>query len=129
MANIEQNLTISEVAERTGLSAHTLRYYERIGLMSPIVKGLRGHRRYDEDDLDWITLIQRLRSTDMSVREMRHFADLVRQGDTTIRERRKLLEKHQATLQARLEDIEQTLELLDHKVTTYRSMEKDEEER
>ena len=121
----EQKLTISEVAEQTGLSAYTLRYYERIGLMAPVTKGLRGHRRYDKADLGWITLIQRLRSTDMSVKEMQHFAELVRRGDETVSERRKLLEKHRATLRARLEDIEQTLKLLDHKVTTYRNMEQE----
>lgn len=127
MADNHQHLTISEVTEQTGLSAHTLRYYERIGLMTPITKGLRGHRRYDRDDLGWITLIKRLRSTDMSVKEMRHFAELVRQGDVTISERRELLERHRATLRARLENIEQTISLLDHKVTTYRNMEKDKE--
>ncbi len=125
MAETKQHLTISEVEEQTGLSAHTLRYYERIGLMAPISKGLRGHRRYDKDDLGWITLIKRLRSTDMSIKEMQHFAELVRQGDATISERRKLLEKHQIELQQKLVDIEETLSLLDHKVTTYRNMEKD----
>ncbi len=125
MAETKQHLTISEVEEQTGLSAHTLRYYERIGLMAPITKGLRGHRRYDKDDLGWITLIKRLRSTDMSIKEMQHFAELVRQGDATISERRKLLEKHQIELQQKLVDIEETLSLLDHKVTTYRNMEKD----
>lgn len=125
VAETKQHLTISEVEEQTGLSAHTLRYYERIGLMAPITKGLRGHRRYDKDDLGWITLIKRLRSTDMSIKEMQHFAELVRQGDATISERRKLLEKHQIELQQKLVDIEETLSLLDHKVTTYRNMEKD----
>lgn len=125
MTDEVQNLTISEVAERTGLSAHTLRYYERIGLMTPVTKGLRGHRRYDKDDLGWLRVIQHLRSTDMSVKEMQHFAKLVHQGDETVGERRKLLEKHRATLQARLENIQETLRFLDHKVTTYRSMEKE----
>ena len=128
MAETNQHLTISEVAEQTGLSAYTLRYYERIGLMTPVIKGLRGYRRYDRDDLGWITLIKRLRSTDMSVKEMQHFADLVRQGESTISERRELLEKHRTVLRQRIEDIEQTLNLLDHKVTTYRNMEKGKEQ-
>ena len=125
MTTIEQKLTISEVAEQTGLSAHTLRYYERIGLMAPIGRGERGHRRYDASDLEWIVLIQRLRSTDMPVKEMQRFAELVRRGDETISERRKLLETHQTKLKAQLDDIEKTLKLLDHKVTTYRNMEKE----
>lgn len=123
-----KDLTISEVTAHTGLSAHTLRYYERIGLMKPINKGLRGHRSYNEDDLDWIKLITRLRSTGMSIKEMQHFADLVRQGEETVSERRKLLERHQTNLQLRLKDIEVTLGLLDHKVTTYRNMEKNSKE-
>ena len=123
MTNSKQ-LTISEVAEQTQLSAHTLRYYERIGLMTPITKGKRGHRRYDREDLEWIVLIKRLRSTGMSVKDMQHFAELVRSGDETFSERRRLLEHHQTRLQAQLEDIEQTLKLLDHKVTTYRNLEK-----
>lgn len=123
----DAQLTIREVAEQTGLSAHTLRYYERIGLVAPIGKGLRGHRRYGSGDLEWLVLIQRLRSTGMPVREMQRFAELVRRGDETISERRKLLETHQRALQAQLTDIEATLELLEHKVTTYRNLESGEE--
>ena len=123
---MRSGLTISEVSEQTGLSAHTLRYYERIGLMAPIDKGLRGHRRYDSGDLEWLVLIKRLRSTGMSVKEMQRFAELVRRGDETFSERRKLLEHHQAALKERLRDIEATLELLDHKVTTYRKLESGE---
>ncbi len=116
-------LTISEVSRQAGLSAHTLRYYERIGLLAPIDKGLRGHRRYDAGDLEWLVLIQHLRSTGMSAREMQRFAELVRQGDETASERRKLLETHQKALQTQLKDIEKTLKLPDHKVTIYRKLE------
>ena len=115
-------LTIQEVATRTGLSAHTLRYYERIGLTAPIQRAPSGHRRYrDEEDLEWLVLIKHLRATNMSIREMQRFAELVRQGDGTIKQRLKLLRVHQRKLQAQLAEIQETLELLDHKVTTYRN--------
>lgn len=115
-------LSIQEVAKRTGLSAHTLRYYERIGLMAPIKRSESGHRRYSEDDLEWLVLIQRLRATNMSVQEMQRFAAFVREGDATIGERLALLEAHQQKLTVQLDEIKQTLALIEHKVTTYRNL-------
>ena len=74
-------LTIGEVAERTGLTRHTLRYYERDGLMLGVDRGGSGHRRYSEHDLGWIELITKLRATGMPIREVRRYAELVRAGD------------------------------------------------
>lgn len=118
-----EELTIQEVAEQTGLSAHTLRYYERIGLMAPIQRAESGHRRYSEDDLEWLVLIKRLRATHMPIAEMQRFAEFVRRGEETIGERLKLLEAHQRKLQVQLEEIQGTLGLLEEKVTTYRNWE------
>jgi len=73
-------LTISEVAERTGLTRHTLRYYERDGLMLGVGRAGSGHRRYSERDLGWIELITKLRATGMPIREVRRYAELVRAG-------------------------------------------------
>ncbi len=74
-------LTIAEVAERTGLTRHTLRYYERDGLMLGVGRVGSGHRRYSERDLGWIELITKLRATGMPIREVRRYAELVRAGD------------------------------------------------
>ena len=72
----------------TGLTADTLRYYERDGLIvRPVVRVSSGHRRYGEDDIDWILLITRLRSTGMRIRDVRRYADLVRAGDGNEQER------------------------------------------
>ena len=118
-------LTIQAVAERTGLTTHTLRYYERIGLMAPIGRAESGHRRYFDSDLEWLELLQRLRATGMPIREMQRFAELARQGDATISERRALLEVHQQKLEAQMREIQRTLTLLEHKVSTYRTWEAD----
>lgn len=78
---MSEALTIQEVAERTALSPHTLRYYERVGLLEAPDRAASGHRRYGEGDLEWLTLLKRLRATGMPIREMRRYAELVRQGD------------------------------------------------
>src|SRR5690606_36547637 len=83
--------TISEVAALTGLSAHTLRWYERIGLMPHVDRSHTGQRRYTNRDLDWLALVGKLRLTGMPVADMVRYAELVRAGDHTYRERYELL--------------------------------------
>lgn len=112
-------LTIQEVADKTGLSAHTLRYYERIGLLEPVARAGSGHRRYDEHDLEWVVLLTRLRATGMPIAEMQRFATLVRQGNISISERCILLEAHRRRLEADLHEIQATLTLLDGKLEHY----------
>jgi DNA-binding transcriptional MerR regulator len=87
-------LGIAEVAARTGVSAHTLRYYERIGLIGAVERAERGERRYAQSDLRWVEFLQRLRATGMPVREMRQFAQLRRGGPGTVAARRAVLEAH-----------------------------------
>jgi len=84
-------LTIAEAAERTGLTRHTLRYYERDGLMLGVGRAGSGHRRYSERDLGWIELITKLRATGMPIREVRRYAELARAGDGNEDERLGLL--------------------------------------
>jgi DNA-binding transcriptional MerR regulator len=117
---MDHELSIQQVALQTGLSVHTLRYYERIGLMDPIGRASSGHRRYTESDLEWIILLTRLRTTDMPIAEMQLFAQLVRQGEGTITERLAVLEAHQRKLHQQLEAIQMTLVLLDEKIAHYR---------
>jgi DNA-binding transcriptional MerR regulator len=117
------DLTIAEMAERTGLSAHTLRYYERIGLLDPIRRGIGGQRRYGEDDLQWVAFLQRLRATGMPIRDMQRYADLRRQGDSTITERRVLLEEHRDELIGRIEELQRELQTLTDKISHYAQLE------
>ena len=80
--------SIAEASEQTGLTIDTLRYYERDGLLLRAVpRSSTGQRRYSDDDITWIVLITRLRATGMSIAEVRHYADLVRQGEGTEQQR------------------------------------------
>jgi DNA-binding transcriptional MerR regulator len=119
-------MTIAEAAERSGLSAHTLRYYERIGLIHPVGRGANGHRRYGRDDLEWLTLLIKLRATGMPIRQMVEYAELVREGDHTAARRREMLEAHRDAIHAQLIELNETAAVLDHKIAMYREMENSE---
>lgn len=114
-----EDLTISEVAERTGLTRHTLRYYERDGLMLGVGRAGSGHRRYTEGDLGWIELISKLRTTGMPIREVRHYAELVRAGDGNEGERLALLRAHRERVLAQLEAMSAHLDAIDVKIGYY----------
>lgn len=118
-----ETLTIREVAERTALSPHTLRYYERVGLLDAPSRAVSGHRRYGEGDLEWLTLLKCLRATGMPIREMQRYAALVRQGDGSVSARRELLEAHQQILHQQRNEINETLAALDRKLAVYRELE------
>src|SRR6266545_4497808 len=104
-----EGLTIAEVAARTGLTAHTLRYYERDGLMEPPSRGWNGPRRYSAQDLGVLTLLTRLRATGMSIAETRRCGDLCRQGPSTMEARRQLLEEHRAQVLERIAALQEDL--------------------
>ena len=112
-------LTISEVAERTGLTRHTLRYYERDGLMLGVGRADSGHRRYSERDLGWIELITKLRATGMPIREVRRYADLVRAGGGNEEERLALLQAHRERVLAKLNTMAAYLDAIDMKISYY----------
>jgi DNA-binding transcriptional MerR regulator len=113
------DLTIAEVAERTGLTRHTLRYYERDGLMLGVGRSGSGHRRYTEHDLGWIELITKLRATGMPVREVRRYAELVRAGGGNEDERLALLRAHRGRVRAQLETMTAYLDAIDMKISYY----------
>ena len=114
------SLTIAEAAEQTGLTAHTLRYYERDGLMrTPVRRSASGHRAYDEDDLAWISLISKLRATGMPIRDVKRYADLVRAGAGNEDERLELLRAHRERVLRQLDEVRDHLSAIDHKVELY----------
>ena len=113
-------LSISEAAERSGLSAHTLRYWERAGLLEPVERNGSGHRRYAEEDLERIRFLTKLRATGMPIRQVRRYAELIGQGDGTNQERLELLEAHRKAVLAQLEETAGHLELIDWKINLYR---------
>jgi DNA-binding transcriptional MerR regulator len=113
-------LSVAEAAEVSGLSAHTLRYYERAGLLEPVSRNGSGHRRYEAADLERINFLAKLRGTGMPIREVRRYAALMRAGETTNEERLALLEAHRETVAAKLEATVKNLELIDWKINFYK---------
>lgn len=120
---MDTGIPIRVFAARTGLSAHTLRYYERIGLLDPVGRASSGHRRYLADDLAWVEFLTRLRATGMPVRVMQRFAALRRHGDRTLPGRRELLEAHQRNIEQHLADLEINLAAITEKIQHYRDLE------
>src|SRR5690242_4829140 len=112
----QDRYTISEVVAFTGLTAHTLRWYERIGLMSSIDRSHTGQRRYSNRDLDWLDFVTKLRLTGMPVADMVRYAELVREGETTYPERRELLEQTRRDVVSRIAELHDTLSVLDRKI-------------
>jgi DNA-binding transcriptional MerR regulator len=119
-ANQEQ-LSIGDVAARTGLSVHALRYYEREGLLlSPRVKRARGgHRRYTPEDVRWVEICLRLRASGMPLAEIREYAELVREGPGNEAQRLELLRKQQQRVEEQLAELSQCLNIISHKVAVY----------
>jgi DNA-binding transcriptional MerR regulator len=114
------SLTIAEAAEQTGLTAHTLRYYERDGLMRTAVRrSASGHRAYDEADLAWITLIAKLRATGMPIRDVKQYAALVRAGAGNEAERLDLLKAHRQRVLQQLDEVRSHLGAIDYKIDLY----------
>jgi len=113
-------LSIADAALATGLTTHTLRYYERDGLMlEPVARASSGHRRYTEQDLGWIVMLTRLRGTAMPIREVRAYADLCRAGDGNEVQRLALLHAHRERVLAQLADVQENLEAIEQKIGIY----------
>jgi DNA-binding transcriptional MerR regulator len=115
-------LTVGEAAAKVGLSVHTLRWYEQEGLVEPVGRDTLGRRRYSHADLDWLQLLTCLRTTGMSVRDMRRYAELARRGPETVSERLRLFEEHRARVLDRIADLQRDLEAINFKITMYRGM-------
>ena len=118
-----REFTISETAALTGVSVHTLRYYERAGLMRGAVpRAASTHRRYREDDIGWVQFITRLRSTGMSIRQIHDYAEMARKGEGNEAERLELLERHRDRVLEQMREIERHLAAIDFKIELYRDL-------
>ena len=120
MATLEHELTVADAAREAGVSGHTLRYYERAGLLPAVERNGSGHRRYTSDDVAWVVMITRLRATGMPIRRIREYAELVWAGEGTERERLAIMEAHREHVLEQLAAIEHNLELIDYKISLYR---------
>jgi DNA-binding transcriptional MerR regulator len=115
----KDKLTIQEAAEATGLSAHTLRYYERIGLIHPINREENTRRCYTVDDIGWIDFLLKLRATGMSIKDMQRYAELQRMGDETLPERLEMLKRLRNQVEAHVEEMNEHLKLIHYKIDYY----------
>lgn len=122
-------LSIQQVASVTELSPHTLRYYERIGLLGPVKRASSGHRRYSSQDIAWIDFLTRLRTTGMPIQEMQQFAELRRQGDRTFYQRRQLLESHRQAVHQKLTELTHNLTVIEDKIRHYQTLEQQHDSR
>ncbi|MEW4368415.1 MerR family transcriptional regulator [Paenibacillus kandeliae] len=120
---MEKSLNIQQMVDMTGLSAHTLRYYERIGLLRNIERNAQGHRIYAAQDVAWVEFLLRLRDTGMNIAGMQRFAELRSQGDATASERRQMLEQHELQLQQQLASLQDHLHNIGDKIQYYRQLE------
>ena len=112
-------MKISEVSEKFELSADTLRYYERIGLIPPVNRTDSGIRDYNDLDLRRVEFIKCMRSAGLPVEVLIEYVGLVQQGDVTAKERRQILIEQREDLLDKIESLEKVLGILDHKIEVY----------
>lgn len=112
-------MTIAEASRKYGLSADTLRYYERIGLIPPVPRTKSGIRDYDEASCQWIELMRCMRAAGVQIEALAEYVRLYQLGEETWEDRRALLADQREKLRARMEEMRQSLERLDYKISLY----------
>ena len=112
-------LTPAEMADRTGVTVDTLRYYEKEGLLTGVGRAASGHRRYDQEDVLWVQVLRCLRMTGMTIEQLRRYCDLGEQGEQTKSERRRILVEHRQEVVAKVAELESALALIDEKLAHY----------
>ena len=112
-------MTISEVSQKYGLPADTLRYYEKVGLIPPVNRKESGVRDYTETDCGWVEFIKCMRGAGLSIETLIEYVSLFRRGNRTLQKRKQLLIKERDALQQRVEQMQQTLNRLNHKIEVY----------
>jgi DNA-binding transcriptional MerR regulator len=123
MAEVTTGLSIGQVAERTGLSVHALRFYEHEGIFAnPVRRGSGGRRVYSQDDVEWLTVCMILRASGMPLPAIRRYADLVREGAGNEEERLTLLREHQEHVTTQIGRLNQCLDLIRFKVGVYEDL-------
>ena len=112
-------MTIAEVSRKYDITADTLRYYERIGLIPAVPRNKSGIRDYDEASCGWVELMKCMRSAGVQIEALIEYVALYQQGDGTIDARRELLVEQRAQLRARMADMQASLDRLDYKIERY----------
>ncbi len=120
---MDKQFTIQQISKKMGLTVHTLRYYEKIGLLEGISRNEQGYRQYTEADVLWIDFLICLREIEMPINEMKQFSHLRSQGNSTVTERRKLLETHQEKVINHIKDLQENLLKINNKIQHYKMLE------
>lgn len=113
--------SISEVAKKLNLTAYTLRYYDKEGLMPFVKRTPSGTRQFKDSDVEALKIIECLKSTSMPIKEIKHFIDWCSMGDSTLQERYDMFLERKAIVAAQIKDLEQAMELLEHKCYYYKT--------
>jgi DNA-binding transcriptional MerR regulator len=112
----------AQAAEKSGFSIDTLRYYEKIGLLTGIARNASGRRVFSEDDLGWLTMVRCLRETGMPIAEMLRYAELARGGDATLQERIELLQRHDRRVEEQIARLRGQQGRIHWKIDLYQGM-------
>ncbi|HOV41668.1 MAG TPA: MerR family transcriptional regulator [Oscillospiraceae bacterium] len=114
--------TIKQAAEKTGLTEHTIRYYDKEGLLPLLERSQGGIRKFSERDIEWLGLICCLKNSGMPIEELREFMRLCLNGSKTCEERRKLLVKHKEHILSQMEQLKKSLDTLNYKIEHYKEI-------
>lgn len=112
-------MTITEVSQKYTITADTLRYYERIGLIPPVNRNSSGIRDYTEEDCNWVHFMKCMRGAGLSIEILIEYVSMVRQGNSTIKARKDLLIEQRGQLAEKIKEMQETLERLDKKIDVY----------
>lgn len=112
--------TIGQVAKKLGLTAHTLRYYDKEGLLPFVKKGSSGARVFEDDDIDWLLILDCLKGTGMHLKDIKKYMDLCQIGDSTLRERLQMFEEQKIKIEEQLQQLSQYMEKIDFKIAYYK---------
>ena len=115
-------ISIGELSRRSGLSTHTLRFYEAEGILKPAGRTASGHRQYHGDDVLWLEFVLRLKLTGMPLAEIKQYAALRWQGEKTLQPRLTMLKLHRERLVTKIDELSTYAIVLDDKIRTYRKM-------
>lgn len=111
--------TIGQVAKKLGLTAHTLRYYDKEGLLPFVKKGSSGARVFEDDDLDWLLILECLKATGMHLKDIRKYMDLCLAGDSTLQERMNMFVRQKKRIEEQMQQLNKYMEKIDFKIAYY----------
>ncbi|AJA47672.1 transcriptional regulator [Clostridium pasteurianum DSM 525 = ATCC 6013] len=113
--------SISEVAKKMNLTVYTLRYYDKEGLIPFVERAPNGTRLFKESDLDSLKIIECLKSTGMPIKDIKNFIDWCSQGDSTLHQRYDMFMERKAVVEAQMEELKKTMEVINHKCWYYKT--------